>query len=235
MAACMLACTPLHHMPCMRPAALVLMLPLHTQPSGTAPQLHTADALKWMLSREIADLKREAARYNTPSMFAKCAKCQRQIAAKEKQLSALDADKSPSWQDGVLKALNAIKVSRSNLGRYSSPLSMAAIAHSTPLPPPYTYARLSQLGLAAVFVFSYYGQPLLYIAPEASKPLHRMLAVPHGQTFSEFGAVAVIPWLFICNKATNFLVQAALPVASQRAATSKPRKGAEPVESKKEL
>ena len=59
----------------------------------------------------IAELRREAARYNTPSTYAKCAKAQRQANAKEKELAALHAPAQASWEDKVARAASTLQVS----------------------------------------------------------------------------------------------------------------------------
>ena len=60
----------------------------------------------------ISELRKEAARYNTPATYAKCAKCQRQINAMEKQLFTLEASdgKKTHWQDQALKTVRIVKV-----------------------------------------------------------------------------------------------------------------------------
>ena len=85
---------------------------MHPLTPGFWLQLLQQDVLRDDLVRSITELKREAARYNTPATYAKCAKCQRQINAKEKQLAALElagASKS-AWEDRVIKVLSSCKV-----------------------------------------------------------------------------------------------------------------------------
>lgn len=63
-------------------------------------QIEGVEASKAGLAQEIIALKREAARLNTPSTYAKCAKAQRQANAKEKELAALSNAKK-TWADHV--------------------------------------------------------------------------------------------------------------------------------------
>ena len=86
--------------------------PRHPLTPGLWLQLLQQDVLRDDLVRSITELKREAARYNTPATYAQCAKYQRQINAKEKQLAALEsagASKS-AWEDRVIKVVSSCKV-----------------------------------------------------------------------------------------------------------------------------
>ena len=78
--------------------------------------------------------------------------------------------------------------------------------------------------------------------PELLFPMHRFLSLPHGQEFSKYGAVAVLPWMMVCDRAGNMLVQAVLPPARifAPAAAEGPTRGVlassgEQSEAKKEL
>ena len=77
-------------------------------------QLLHQDMQRGILISSIAELRKEAAKNNTPATYAKCAKCQRQINANEKALAALEAadGSKQAWHNRVLKATNAIKVGR---------------------------------------------------------------------------------------------------------------------------
>ncbi len=76
-------------------------------------QLQEVDTKRDALVKDISDLKKEAARLNTPSTYAKCAKCQRQVNAKEKQLSVLgEATGGSAWQDKVVRLSMILKASK---------------------------------------------------------------------------------------------------------------------------
>ena len=55
-----------------------------------------------------------------------------------------------------------------------------------------------------------FGRPLAYLPPDALN-MARWLAMPHGKKFSVYGAIAVIPWMLLCDRASGMLVRAMLP------------------------
>ena len=78
---------------------------------------------------------------------------------------------------------------------------------------------------AAASVALLYGRPVVHLPPEILSPMQRWLALPHGRDFSSFGAIAIMPWLLLCDRAGSALVRAVLParrasVAATRAAGS---------------
>lgn len=81
-------------------------------------QAHQLGARTARLLREVGELRREAARLNQPSTFAKSAKAQRLAAAKERELAALhEAPASSagqglprSWEERVMLAAKALQV-----------------------------------------------------------------------------------------------------------------------------
>ena len=54
---------------------------IFTHGKSRTGQVVTKDANRQQLLTSIVELRREAAKYNTPATYAKCAKCQRQINA----------------------------------------------------------------------------------------------------------------------------------------------------------
>eukprot|EP00955_Chlamydomonas_euryale_P112399 366130-Chlamydomonas_euryale.AAC.26 len=159
------------------------------------------------LTHEISELRKEAAKHNTPATYAKCAKCQRSIAAKERELAALGtppSQSSLSWQDTSLRLVVKCKCS-----------ATARMEPSEMVPLKRWFGLLV---CGAVF----YGQPLVYVDVDELSPMTRMLSMPHGQSFSRFGAIAVIPWMILSNKATSMLSEAIVPVIV-RALSSKRR------------
>ena len=72
-------------------------------------------------------------------------------------------------------------------------------------PPPQQWA------CAALCTLLFYGKPLVHVLPEILTPMQRMLSMPHGKAFSQFGAVAVLPWMLVCDRAGSMLVQAVFP------------------------
>lgn len=62
---------------------------------------------------------------------------------------------------------------------------------------------------------AFYGEPLVYADVAVMSPMNRMLSMPHGKPFSAFGAIAVVPWMVLCNKATNMLCDAVVPTVVQ--------------------
>jgi len=66
--------------------------PIQTITTKTSAQAGVAAARTRELLTEIAVLRREAERHNTPATFARCAKLQRQAAAREKELEGLAAE-----------------------------------------------------------------------------------------------------------------------------------------------
>lgn len=78
---------------------------------------------------------------------------------------------------------------------------------------------------AAGFVLFLYGKPLIYAPPEVLAPFGRMLAMPHGKAFIEFGAVAIVPWMMICNRASNTLAQALFPTSRRAEQSSSQAQG----------
>lgn len=73
-------------------------------------QMEALGSQQATLQREIQELRREAARLNTPSTYAKCAKAQRMANAKEKELAALQAQGQPSWQQRAVGYMGYAKV-----------------------------------------------------------------------------------------------------------------------------
>jgi hypothetical protein len=65
---------------------------------------------KMRLAQEIASLRKEAAVFNTPSTYVKCAKFQRLANAKEKELAALQEHKDSSLQDKIDAVVTTAKV-----------------------------------------------------------------------------------------------------------------------------
>jgi hypothetical protein len=65
---------------------------------------------KMRLAQEIASLRKEAAAFNTPSTYVKCAKFQRLANAKEKELAALQEHKDSSLQDKIDAVVATAKV-----------------------------------------------------------------------------------------------------------------------------
>lgn len=57
-----------------------------------------------------------------------------------------------------------------------------------------------------------YGKPLAYVPTELLLPVQRkLLAMPHGSDFSTYGAISVLPWMVVCDRASSMLVKAVLP------------------------
>ena len=56
--------------------------------------------------------------------------------------------------------------------------------------------------------------------------MQRWLALPHGRNFSSFGAVAIVPWLLLCDRAGCALARAALPARRASGSTAAARVGA---------
>lgn len=74
-------------------------------------QLQALETSKWELVHAISSLRKEAAKLNTPSTYAKCAKCQRQMNAKEKQLAEIAiTSTAKTWEDDVQRAAGICKV-----------------------------------------------------------------------------------------------------------------------------
>lgn len=71
----------------------------HVGPASS--QSHRAGSARLRLTQEIALLRREAAKHNTPSTYAQCAKLQRAANAKEKELAKL-AELPAVPQSGLL-------------------------------------------------------------------------------------------------------------------------------------
>lgn len=77
-----------------------------------------------MLLAEIATLRREAERFNTPSTYFKCAKLQRQANAKEKELQALEEGRGPgaladTKLAGLVKLVTMAKVRSSSVHEHA--------------------------------------------------------------------------------------------------------------------
>lgn len=72
--------------------------------------MQAATAKKSYLVKEIAALRKEAAKLNTPSTYAKCAKYQRLANNKEKELAKLDSTAAPAWHGQVDKAVGTMQV-----------------------------------------------------------------------------------------------------------------------------
>lgn len=69
--------------------------------------------MRAQLSTEIAFLRREAAKLNTPSTYAKCAKYQRLAAIKEKQLAELNSGRAvPGMGERIALLCRTLKVRR---------------------------------------------------------------------------------------------------------------------------
>ncbi|KAJ9515960.1 hypothetical protein QJQ45_016859 [Haematococcus lacustris] len=62
------------------------------------------------LTAEIAELRREAVRLNTPATFSKSAKAQREAARKEKELALLNQPSSPNWQHTAGRCIRVLQV-----------------------------------------------------------------------------------------------------------------------------
>eukprot|EP00879_Flechtneria_rotunda_P028519 GHRR01030644.1.p1 GENE.GHRR01030644.1~~GHRR01030644.1.p1 ORF type:complete len:117 (+),score=32.27 GHRR01030644.1:126-476(+) len=92
------------------------------------------NAVRWLLLRskkgfvhqhkarlimEIAELRRQAEAFNTPSTYVKCAKFQRLANAKEKELAALQEHKDAQLQDRANTVISLLKVSTSAVHRLS--------------------------------------------------------------------------------------------------------------------
>ncbi len=97
-------------------------------------QVQSKDDRNAALLIEIADLKREATKYNNPSTYAKAAKLQRQVAAKEKELEGRHAQQqAPAWQATLAKGMSAAQarmfVSHSLVGTLRT-LAHTALAQS---------------------------------------------------------------------------------------------------------
>ena len=56
-----------------------------------------------------------------------------------------------------------------------------------------------------------YGRPLVHLPPEILSPMQRWLAMPHGKSFSAYGAIAVLPWLLLCDRAGGMMARTLLP------------------------
>ena len=56
-----------------------------------------------------------------------------------------------------------------------------------------------------------YSRPLVHLPPEVLSPMQRWLAMPHGKSFSAYGAIAVLPWLLLCDRAGGMMVRTLLP------------------------
>ena len=76
---------------------------------------------------------------------------------------------------------------------------------------------------AAISVVLLYGKPVLQMPASFLSPMQRFMSMPHGSAFSQYGAIAVIPWMLLCDRASNMLLQAVLPPG--RAALPVPAKG----------
>lgn len=70
----------------------------------------TTQTKRSQLLSEIAELRRESEKHNTPSQYAKCAKYQRQANAKEKELASLGSQAEMTLQDKVLMLTSTLKV-----------------------------------------------------------------------------------------------------------------------------
>jgi len=84
------------------------------------------------------------------------------------------------------------------------------------------YIYMSALFLSSPCVFSQvagalacavvlYGRPLIHLPPDVLVMTERYMAMPHGESFSAYGAIAVIPWMFLCDRACGMLARAMLP------------------------
>ncbi len=71
------------------------------------------------------------------------------------------------------------------------------------------------VGAAGCVIFLY-GRPLIHLPPEVLSPMQRWLSMPHGKLFSAYGAVAVVPWLLLCDRGGSMLVRAMLPARRPR-------------------
>lgn len=65
---------------------------------------------KTRLALEIASLRREAATYNTPATYVKCAKLQRLANAKEKELASLEEHNDIKLQDKIDAVVATLKL-----------------------------------------------------------------------------------------------------------------------------
>ena len=64
---------------------------------------------------------------------------------------------------------------------------------------------------AALCLVTLYSRPLVHLPPEVLSPMQRWLAMPHGKSFSAYGAIAVLPWLLLCDRASGMVARAMLP------------------------
>jgi hypothetical protein len=84
---------------------------------------------KMRLAQEIASLRKEAAAFNTPSTYVKCAKFQRLANAKEKELTALQEHKDSSLQDKIDAAVATAKVRTTAAGTAATASTAARPSH----------------------------------------------------------------------------------------------------------
>mmetsp|Transcript_17427 Transcript_17427/g.48402 ORF Transcript_17427/g.48402 Transcript_17427/m.48402 type:complete len:208 (+) Transcript_17427:4817-5440(+) len=133
--------------------------------------------LQAALLQETSELRREAARLNTPSTFSKHAKALRKATAKEKELAALhDRPRDPrqwDWQDQLLLAMKVLQ---------------------------------SVLFVGAALIW--WKWPVAELPPGVAWPFGSTLATPHGKLLKS-GFVAAVPWMLLCNRATNAWLQVA--------------------------
>lgn len=70
--------------------------------------------------------------------------------------------------------------------------------------------RLQVVFIAAA-VAAWWGKALLRVPPELVWPFDRLLAFPHARGGLETGAVAVLPWLAVCDRVSSALARVTFP------------------------
>ncbi|KAF8060543.1 SAMC1 [Scenedesmus sp. PABB004] len=138
------------------------------------------------LLAEIAALRKQAAALNAPATYAKAAKAQRLANAKEKELAGL-ASSPPRGGAGGAGAAGG-------LAARAGPALAAAKA-----------------ALIALAVVAWWGRALLHIPPALTWPFDRLLAFPHASNHLDVGAVTVLPWVAVCDRASRALARALFP------------------------
>jgi hypothetical protein len=151
---------------------------------------------------EISELKREAARNNTPSTFAKAVKAQRAAAQKEKELAALMQDKAKTWEDKAAWGLSTAQVRRT-----SCMLCQQLVSCASEVPLNVGAAQVILL-FSAVLLF--WNKPVAQLPPGLAWPMSSFLAAP-SKSWATYGLIAAGPWVGLCMRASNGIARVIFP------------------------
>jgi hypothetical protein len=181
---------------------------------------------KARLAREIASLRRQAEAVNTPATYAKCAKLQRLANAKEQELGALQQHSDGGARARIAMAVATLKVRGVDVLLFgllfvgcrlflSSPPTHETNTSQQNAFPAMMHNKQpkTQLVTIALAVACLWGRAVLYIPPRLSWPFGRLLLFPHASGGAlPAGAVTVVPWVALCDRASLLLARALFPL-----------------------